>query len=158
MQFFSTLTLTALFAIAQAAPSPADVRRSGKLVERQFSDFDYCGESNFTGETTGGSPLVSDCQALADAAWGEYDQQTGLQTTLDSSSGCAFGSDGAPGTDSGYQYQLGDTDMRDVINSAISMFSWTDENGDARVGASGIMMCQGPLGDVAIEWGIYGTP
>ncbi|KAH8703812.1 hypothetical protein BGW36DRAFT_288853 [Talaromyces proteolyticus] len=113
-----------------------------------------CGTSTFTDATSGGSPLVSDCQQIVtniagtQGSW-EVESSVGKQHQLVQYGTCAFGVTGTTGTGD-VDFHVGAQDIVDLINSSIKMFA---SNG--LVGASGNMACQGDAGNDNVNWGLY---
>ncbi|KAF2095060.1 hypothetical protein NA57DRAFT_59812 [Rhizodiscina lignyota] len=147
IRFF--MVLAATFAAVTAAPaSPAT------LLARQSSN--DCGSSSFVNQSSGGSPTVSDCQALADKFSNQVGQRSlsgGSQVTVDSSGTCGFGAQGNTNTE-GAIYFIGNQDAADIINSAIQQFGSTGV-----VGAEGKMSCQALVlgGNADVNWAVFHT-
>jgi hypothetical protein len=110
-----------------------------------------CGNSSFENQSSGGSPLISDCQILAEnirgdgtwTTWGSGRRQLAQLGT------CAFGVQ-VEGITLTTFYKVGNEDIRDLIFESINRFGW-----QGKVGAKGNMPCQ--PGDSHVEWAIYHT-
>ncbi|KAK4163036.1 hypothetical protein QBC43DRAFT_355411 [Cladorrhinum sp. PSN259] len=139
-----TLALAALFAAAQAAPAFAP---TGKQAER-------CGPSSFINETSGGSPLVSDCTMLMARFLGEETWTfDGGHNTVAEYGTCKFVVNNFK---SPWSYHLGNDDVREILVESINSFKSDDSDPGlppARVGATGYMNCGGP----DIRWYIQHT-
>ncbi|KAF7967881.1 hypothetical protein HWV62_32820 [Athelia sp. TMB] len=106
-----------------------------------------CGDSSFVGETSGGSPLISDCQIIQKniAGGGTWTTSAGAQRQLVQFGTCAFGitviSDGAA--------IVGNQDIIDLINSSIQLFG-----SGRRVAAKGAMPCNALFGGprLTVDW------
>ncbi|KAF5668773.1 RF2-like protein [Fusarium denticulatum] len=149
----NTSLLTLLMA-AFAAASPITESSTSTLTKRK--SVNDCGDSTFENHSSGGSPLLADCQRIARniagggtwtvGAGGEHHQLVQYGT-------CAFGAQGA-GSNMNAAY-IGNQDIIDLINSSIEKFQW-----EGKVGAAGVMGCQsltGLVGSVNMRWGIYHT-
>ncbi|KAG7292650.1 hypothetical protein NEMBOFW57_002686 [Staphylotrichum longicolle] len=126
------------------SPNPSSPETT-KLQKRT----DRCGGSSFTGETSGGSPLISDCQQLANNlsgsgywffyVWNNTKELARFGT-------CRFMVD----TVSDHGTSVGDLDVKDLIRDSIAKFGR-----DGRVGAKGAMNCG--WSEEAVWWYIWHT-
>lgn len=120
-----------------------------------------CGASTFVDQTSGGSPLASDCIQIAinienNGSW-EVEAVAEDQHQLVQYGTCAFGVMGAGTTtppDVGFN--VGNSDIIDIINESVARFT----NSDGLVGSKGVMQCQGEVvssgvQDVQVTWGLY---
>jgi len=130
----------------QALPT-ARTSPSSPLLKRD----DLCGDYTYEDNTSGGSPLVSDCQQLGLiflhlAIGGSI---TGFRT-IASYGTCNFGVQ----QHTSYKtiFHVGNQDVEVLINNAISMYQW-----DGRVGAARYMVCPDDLGDIynSVYWSLY---
>ncbi|KAF4340075.1 hypothetical protein FBEOM_6010 [Fusarium beomiforme] len=150
---FVNTSLLSLLMVAFAAASPVSEPAHALSKRKSVND---CGDSTFENHSSGGSPLVSDCQQIARniagggtwtvGAGGEHHQ-------LVQYGSCAFGAQGA-GSNMNAAH-IGNQDIIDVINDSIRRFQW-----EGKVGAAGEMGCQsltGLVGGVTMRWGIYHT-
>lgn len=152
MKFQTTAiaALTTLLSLSSAASIAAPVVRSSNhdeitpdLTKRESNN--YCGDSSFENETTGGSPSVSDCQKIMSNIAGGGDWYFGaFQRTLAEYGTCAFGAE-VVGTSS----KIGNQDVIDLIQASIDQFQW-----NGLVGAKGRMLCDWGY---TVEWGLYHT-
>ncbi|CAL5869597.1 uncharacterized protein PFLUO_LOCUS3827 [Penicillium psychrofluorescens] len=138
-----------LATIACAAPTTRDdaIHPANKLVLRDSEN--YCGNSSFTGQTTGGSPSVSDCQQIATniAGGGVWTLTDGSQHQLLQYGSCAFG---ATQTSFTGIVQIGNQDIIDLIDSSVQ-YSWND-----LISMEGDMSCAVEAGMVTnVNWGLY---
>ncbi|KAK3897850.1 putative necrosis-inducing factor-domain-containing protein [Staphylotrichum tortipilum] len=123
-------------------PSSPDTTRLNKRLDK-------CGGSTFTGETSSGSPLIVDCQQLANnlsgsGSWWFY-VWAGTKE-LARYGTCRFMSY----TVADFGVSVGDLDVKDLIRNSIAKVGR-----DGRVGAKGSMNCY-PGGD-AVWWYIWHT-
>ncbi|KAK3181826.1 hypothetical protein K4F52_006893 [Lecanicillium sp. MT-2017a] len=114
-----------------------------------------CRDSSFENNSSGGSPLISDCQQIVrniqgDGSWTIPCALRGEHTYATYGT-CAMG---AHCTVEGANIaHIGNEDTIDLINDAINRFSF-----DGKVGASGRMLCEDNLGvEVTVQWGLYHT-
>lgn len=155
-------TTTGLFALAAVASPISQNAAHGAIsrLESRRETINDCGDSSFTNDTSDGSPLVADCLELATllvTEWGDNFYTTGaigLRSTLVEHKSCVVGGQYNVG---GSIPKVGNQDIADIIRTSVEMFQWTDGNGDARVGAEGVMQCQGMvIGDYSdVWWGIW---
>jgi hypothetical protein len=119
----------------------------------QNKHYDRCGGSSFTGLTSQYSPTVSDCRCIVDGVnkrggyW--YARPVdGLKvaTQIISCGSCAF----AVKSDNEFGTQIGDTDVKDIIEDAIGRFQ---KNG--LVGATGDMGCQNDQNEARTSWTLF---
>lgn len=114
---------------------------------------DYCRDSTFEDQTSGASPLVSDCLQIVkniqgtDGSWNTFIE---TQREIASFGKCKFGVTGK-GRKGNSNFDVGAQDVVDIIHDAVDMFG----NADGRVGAKGVMQCDGNLKDQKVEWGLY---
>ncbi|KAJ6179583.1 hypothetical protein N7519_010044 [Penicillium mononematosum] len=114
-----------------------------------------CGDSTFINQSTGGSPLVADCQHLARniAGGGTWKVTfTDSQHQLAQYGTCAFGIEGDNPMNTAY---VGNQDIIDVINTSIAKFQW-----EGKIGTKGTMACQsqkGIMGTPLMTWGTITT-
>ncbi|KAF2798688.1 hypothetical protein K505DRAFT_357263 [Melanomma pulvis-pyrius CBS 109.77] len=137
--------MASLLALTQATPTgPLQARKS----------VNDCGDSTFVNKSSGGSPLIADCQQIARNIAGGGTWTVGAggeQHQLVQYGTCAFGAAGA-GSSANAAY-IGNQDIIDLINTSIQKFAWFD-----KVGAEGKMGCQsltGLVGGVDMKWGLY---
>jgi len=117
----------------------------------------YCGSSTFVNKSSGGSPLVSDCQELARqyssvAKAIEVGTDRGIEVHRYGT--CVFGV--IQRSPSGFY--IGDDDVKDIIRDSIAVFQL-----NGRVGTEGDMSCTAysttgnrPAdGYAPVWWGIY---
>lgn len=117
--------------------------------------YNFCQVSSFTDETSGASPLVSDCeemiQELADAdpprAW--YHVGIGPHHKLLTHKSCKFGVT-AKGVHGSVDFKVGGQDVIDLTRDSIKKFA---KNG--RVGSKGKVDCHGNAGTLPIDWGLF---
>ncbi|KAK2758804.1 hypothetical protein FQN54_003496 [Arachnomyces sp. PD_36] len=147
MKFQATAitAVAALLSLSSAASIPTQSLRknavSSDLTKRESND--YCGDSSFENQTSGGSPLVSDCQQIITNIAGGGDWSLGMfQRKIAEHGTCAFGAQ-VDGTVS----KVGNQDVIDLIQASIDQFQW-----NGLVGAQGEMNC-GYIYDV--RWAIY---
>ncbi|KAI2719895.1 hypothetical protein CBS147318_3201 [Penicillium roqueforti] len=122
MKIPTSITFATLLAFAQAAPlAPKESRLEAR------ASINDCGSSTFINQSSGGSPLVADCQHLA-RKLGQS-----VPAVLDTA-------------------HIGNQDIIDVINSSIAKFKW-----EGKIGAKGTMGCQTVTksGNTPMTWGIY---
>lgn len=111
---------------------------------------DICGDSSFVDETTGGSPILSDCGCVRDYSnthnglWMFTDR--GGWNWMMACNSCVFRAH----TDNYFTIGVGNTDIRDLVSGAIIRFG---RNG--LVGASGQMGCKGNFNTAKIIWALY---
>ena len=111
---------------------------------------DECGDSTFHNKSSGGSPLVADCQCLID--W--LRQNNGWFSVSPAGSGfaafahcgtCTFGAH----TKNIMGTVIGNTDIADIVQDSIKRFEW-----EGRVGAEGDMGCYSVLDTARVEWAV----
>lgn len=100
------------------------------------------GTSGFDDQTSGASPIVSDCQQIirdieGDGSTDWTHRITGYREVLSHGS-CHFGIERTGGTGGAVQFKVGGQDAIDVINHAIRRYG-----GGGRVGVKGVMPCSG---------------
>ena len=144
MQFSIAAKFAVLFAamLVNVNAAPTTPNRS---VLNSVND---CGDSSFINQSSGGSPLISDCQMIQRNIAGGGTWTTNAivgQRQLVQYGTCAFGVTVRSGT-----ANVGNQDIIDIINTSIQMFSY-----EGRVGSKGTMPCQGPLGGTTVDWGLY---
>lgn len=117
---------------------------------------DACGDSTFENQSSGGSPLVKDCQKLAQRLqanirdW-ETDVVGKRQRKIEQEGSCRFGVE-ATSVDGNIKFSVGNQDIVDILNEAIKLFG----NGpDSHIGAKGNMKCNGNIKQQKVKWGIY---
>ncbi|KAI1833998.1 hypothetical protein DTO006G1_7751 [Penicillium roqueforti] len=146
MKIPTSITFATLLAFAQAAPlAPKESRLEAR------ASINDCGSSTFINQSSGGSPLVADCQHLARniAGGGTWTvSASGSQHQLAQYGTCAFGIQGQVLETA----HIGNQDIIDVINSSIAKFKW-----EGKIGAKGTMGCQTVTksGNTPMTWGIY---
>jgi len=118
------------------------------------SSVNDCGDSSFINQSTGGSPLISDCQQITRniASSGTWPVASGAQRKLVQYGTCALGAQLSNTANIAY---VGNQDIIDLINTSIDKFSW-----NGKVGAKCTMDCQsarGLIGSSRVDWGIYHT-
>ncbi|KAK1826535.1 hypothetical protein QBC39DRAFT_396776 [Podospora conica] len=116
----------------------------------------HCGISDFTDQTSGASPIVSDCQQIirnieGDGSTDWTHRITGHREILSHGS-CHFGIERTGGTGGAVEFRVGGQDAIDVINDAIRRWG-----GGGRVGGKGVMPCSGTTAGTKVNvlWGIY---
>ncbi|KAJ5900892.1 putative necrosis-inducing factor-domain-containing protein [Penicillium subrubescens] len=145
------LTSDAEKAITGQSPNPKVVF-SMLAANNMVND---CGYYTFINQSSGGSPLISDCQQITRniANGGSWEvEDFGGQHQLIQYGTCAFGVTGDKSINGFY---IGNPDIIDLINSSIGLFAW-----ERLVGAKGVMGCQsltGLVGGVTVTWGLYHT-
>lgn len=120
MQLNSFASRLALFLTAVGAV-PLSTRSSDGVLftETADSSINDCGDSTFVDESSGGSPLIADCQQIAANIAGGGTWVTnaeGVQRELVSYGTCAFGVTGV----GELTYDVGNQDIIDLINSSIA--------------------------------------
>lgn len=114
---------------------------------------DYCGDSTFVDQGSDGSPLISDCEQIikdiesTDSSWNTFIE---MQRDIRHSGTCHFGVTGK-GRKGNSNFDVGGQDVIDIIRDAIRKFG----RPDGRVGAKGIMQCNGNIKKQKVEWGLY---
>ncbi|KAH7028812.1 chitinase [Microdochium trichocladiopsis] len=117
---------------------------------------DYCRDSTFEDQTSGASPLASDCRQIIRNIEGDGKtswtiQVAGLrQREIVKYGGCALGVE-ATVANGNVDFEVGGQDVIDLLNDAIKKF----ENRDGKIGAKGTMKCNGNIKDQNVKWGIY---
>ncbi|KFG86526.1 chitinase [Metarhizium anisopliae] len=116
----------------------------------------FCGASTFVDQTSGVSPLVSDCRKLVEkiqfrvqSTEHEVENAVGTQHQIEEYGGCRFGVEGN-GKNGNIDFHIGGQDIIDIINDAIKMYG-----SSGRVGAKGNMNCKGTIKDQNVDWGLY---
>ncbi|KAM3467141.1 hypothetical protein MY5147_008874 [Beauveria neobassiana] len=117
---------------------------------------DRCSDSTFVDQTSGASPLVSDCEMMIKNlqngdghADHEVENAIGKQHQLDQYGSCKFGVQGK-GKNGNVDFHVGGQDIVDLIRDSIDRFG-----GSGRVGAKGRMKCDGTVKKQDVEWGLY---
>ncbi|KAH8662546.1 putative necrosis-inducing factor-domain-containing protein [Xylariales sp. PMI_506] len=120
-----------------------DTTKNDVLITRD--SVNDCGDSTFENQSSGGSPLVSDCLQLAAniAGGGSWRLEIYEQRTLATYGTCAFGATAGPSVT-----YIGNQDIIDLIHTSVDRFTWF-----GLVGAKGQMPCQ--LFGYTVSWGIY---
>lgn len=118
----SALAFALLTAAAEATPIASRTPSSASILFSRDSIND-CGGSTFVDESSGGSPLISDCRQIATniAGGGSWEVENFLaqQHQLVQSGTCAFGVQGdGEAEDDGFY--VGNQDIIDLINSSIA--------------------------------------
>jgi hypothetical protein len=133
---FKTVTTTLAALLSTAAALPTSENGATTAANTLAKRTNKCGDSTFNGETSGGSPLVSDCEVLrnnivGDGSWRistfDYERDVASYGT------CKFVVQ-APVSSWSF---VGNEDIRDIIRDSISRFA-----SDGRVGARGLMNCE----------------
>lgn len=131
-------------------------RRQFYVDGNEGQHFDKCGDSTFINSTSQFSPTVSDCQCIVTGV----NQQGGyffarpvdglsVGVQLIRCNSCAF-TVSSPDT---FGSQVGDTDISDVINDAITRFQIPFQ-GTPVVGATGSMPCDNDQDEAQTTWNI----
>ena len=164
MYLVRLFALIALVALGESLPTPQmNETESGFTLSQQgivgvslmsASSVNDCGDSSFINQSTGGSPLISDCQQITRniAGSGTWPVAAGAQRQLVQYGTCALGAQLSNTANIAY---VGNQDIIDLINTSIDKFSW-----NGKVGAKGTMDCQsasGLTGSARVDWGIYHT-
>jgi hypothetical protein len=161
MKAQSLANLAAMLILSYAAPTPGTSDASvGMLFTRAAANkVNDCADSSFVNQSSGGSPLISDCQKIASniAGGGTWTigcgGGAGAQRTYATYGTCAVGAHCDFSTsDAAY---IGNQDTIDIVNSSIQKFSW-----QGKVGAKGTMGCQSINNrdhSLEVTWGIYHT-
>ena len=117
---------------------------------------DRCGDSTFEDQTSGASALVSDCRQIIKNIEGDASTEfthriTGHREIL-SFGTCTVGIERTGGTGGAVEFKVGGQDVIDIINESIKRFG-----GSGRVGAKGVMPCDGTTAGTTVDvlWGIY---
>ncbi|KAI0164012.1 hypothetical protein GGR57DRAFT_489709 [Xylariaceae sp. FL1272] len=113
----------------------------------------YCGNSTFENKGSEASPLVSDCLQLAKNIYIEGDwtvDSSGTQHQIAQFGSCKFGIQGEGMPIGNIDIYIGNQDIIDIINDAVTRFGST-----GRVGAKGSMTCWGNVKGQQVVWGIY---
>ncbi|PMB64044.1 hypothetical protein BM221_010210 [Beauveria bassiana] len=117
---------------------------------------DRCSDSTFVDQTSGASPLVSDCEMIIKnlqngdgRADHEVENAIGRQHQLDQYGSCKFGVQGK-GKNGNIDFHVGGQDIVDLIRDSIDRFG-----GSGRVRAKGRMKCDGTVKKQDVEWGLY---
>ncbi|EPE09530.1 glycoside hydrolase family 18 protein [Ophiostoma piceae UAMH 11346] len=113
-----------------------------------------CESSTFVDQTSDASPSISDCQTLisnidhTDGEW-EIENVAHQQHQIAQAGSCKFGVQGNGGGIGGFN--VGAKDIVDIISDSIR-----DYGGSGKVGAKGVMACNGISGrKVTVKWGLY---
>jgi hypothetical protein len=154
-------TMAAMLVLCGAAPTPgvSDASAEVLFTRAAAKKVNDCADSSFINKSSGGSPLISDCQKIASniAAGGTWTIGCGggasAERTYATYGTCAVGAHCSFSTsDAAY---IGNQDTIDIINSSIQKFSW-----QGKVGAQGVMGCQSINNrdhSLEVTWGIYHT-
>jgi hypothetical protein len=125
-------------------------------VSDASSSTGYCGDSTFINQSSGGSPLISDCETLRQSiidtklAYSFAGYGNGHYIAFDSYGTCTIGFS-CQGPFGVYRCLVDWRDARDLITSSIDRFSW-----ESKVGAKGQMPCLSIDGaDRTTYWGLY---
>ena len=118
------------------------------------SSVNDCGDSSFIKQSTGGSPLVSDCRQIIRNVGGSgiWPVAAGAQRKLLQYGTYALGAQLSNTANIAY---VGNHDVIDLIDTSIDKFSW-----NGKVGATGTMDCQpasGLAGSSRVDWGVSHT-
>ncbi|OBT40321.1 hypothetical protein VE00_08471 [Pseudogymnoascus sp. WSF 3629] len=115
---------------------------------------DHCQISSFVDQTSDASPPVDDCRHIITNIEGDGGATwtTGIsgQRELVSYGECKFGVESKSGADGDVTFKVGSQDIIDIITEAIKQFG-----GGGKIGAKGVVDCDGNVHDTTIEWGIY---
>jgi hypothetical protein len=129
--------------------SPVE-KRQFYINPDQNKHYDRCGASTFTSLTSQYSPTVSDCKCIVDGVnkrggywYARPVDGLKVMTQIISCGSCAF----SIKSDNEFGAQVGDTDVRDLVNDAITRFSRND-----LVGATGEMGCQNDQNEAKTTW------
>jgi Pathogen effector len=130
----------------------AVAKRQFYINPDQDKHYDRCGDSSFTSLTSSYSPSVADCKVIVDGVnkrggywYARPVDGLKVMTQIISAGSCAF----SVKSDDDYGTQIGDTDVRDLINDAITRFA---KNG--LIGATGQMPCQNDQDSAKTTWTI----
>lgn len=143
MHLFTTISCAFLLTAAYAHPQ-LDKRGLNVVCEVDAHDYDN--------ETSGASPLISDCEIMKNNIKGGGDWKVypdGRHHQLIQAGTCAFGVEGQ-GINSA-RFKIGNGDIYNMITNSIRDFGK-----DGKVGASGIIGCglQGAEGAIDVKWNI----
>jgi hypothetical protein len=114
----------------------------------------HCQDSTFVDQTSDASPSVSDCMQIVkniqntDGDW-EVENAIGSQHQLVQFGSCAFGVQGQ-GKNGNVDFYIGAQDIVDIITDSVRQFG-----GSGKVGAKGVMSCDGTVKGQQVEWGLY---
>lgn len=149
MQYSKSLLVVAAIFMSSAVAIPLDRRNS----------VNDCGDSSFINQSSGGSPLISDCQQIAanihaGGTWSVYEGADLSPTQIVSYGTCVMDVKGRTPDDG--TFKIGNQDIIDIINSSIEKFAW-----NGLVGAMGTTACQGFFGGEdytsTVDWRLYHT-
>ena len=146
MHFFTTISYAFLLTAAYAHPQ-LDKRDLNVICEVDAHDYE--------GETSGASPLISDCEIMQNNIKGGGDWQvypdSGHHQLIQAGT-CAFGVKGQ--TINSSRFKIGNGDIYNMVTNSIRDFGK-----DGKVGATGIIGCglQGAEGTVDVIWNIFHT-
>ncbi|KAH6637326.1 putative necrosis-inducing factor-domain-containing protein [Chaetomium tenue] len=136
------------FATAVSAPLASET-----ALASEKRAFNLCEDSTFVDESSGGSPLASDCEQMwrNNNKWPFHELTLGVERRLLEWGTCAFSATAVatPILDNIWWTNIGDEDITDLVRDSISKFT---RNG--RVGARGRAQC---YEDTAIDWRIHHT-
>ncbi|KAL2060142.1 hypothetical protein VTL71DRAFT_9964 [Oculimacula yallundae] len=150
--------LAAMLVLCDAAPLPAtsEALTGAVLFDRATqSQINDCGASTFVNQSSGGSPLISDCQMIARniAGGGSWTIGCGGSATRTYARYGTCAVDARCDGDSTDAAYIGNQDTIDIINSSIQKFSY-----QGKVGATGRMGCDSiNVHDMSrkVIWGKY---
>lgn len=113
-----------------------------------------CGTSSFTDTTSDASPTVNDCMGIVNNiknTQGQWEVENAIekQHQIVQYGSCKFGVQGKK-INGNIDFHVGAQDIVDIITNAITQFG-----GDGQIGAKGYMNCNGDVGSVPVEWGLY---
>lgn len=150
---FSVMKLAIILASIQACVYGAPPTNT---LERRDDD---CNGGDIINQSSSGSPLVSDCQSLADSLQNDAESQIVTEAdgfeTLWTLGTCGFG---ASTKNVGFA-NVGNDNAVDLIRASIAMFA-APNPGQNFVGAKGTMGCQitGLTAEIAsVNWAIFHT-
>ncbi|KAL4938844.1 hypothetical protein BDV06DRAFT_231514 [Aspergillus oleicola] len=117
---------------------------------------DYCGQATFEDQTSDASPDIEDCRTIitnsqADGKTDFTHQVVGKpHREILYFESCHFGIE-ATSVNGNVEFYVGGQDVIDIINDAIAKFG----NSNGKIGAKGLMNCNGNIKSQGVEWGIY---
>lgn len=129
---YAVLSILSFTNIGQAAPVDTATQSAAPAHALMRRD-NHCGPSVFVNESSGGSPLIADCEILRSNIVGD-----GTWTMWGGGVVAKYGTCAFQTYQGGYfdVYYIGNEDIRDLIRDAIEKFGWFEF-----VGASGTMDC-----------------
>ncbi|GFF82243.1 killer toxin subunits alpha/beta [Aspergillus udagawae] len=112
---------------------------------------DHCGDLTIVDQTSDASPSVSDCMQIVniqntDGDW-EVANAIGNQHQLMQFGSCAFRVQGQ-GKNGNIDFNVGAQDIVDIITDSVRQFG-----GSGKVGAMGVLPCDGTVKGQQVEWG-----